>query len=1044
MEKMLKKKKLLLICINLIGFVVAALVLLNVQISTVESHWNEKLINKRSEIEQRVRNADALSDKIEKYYNETYTSKAKTAAFIIKHSEHLTSDNFYLSNLRERLEVTNLFIADKEGSVLFYASLPVSANINKDRFNELRTVFLTDKTDACSTPFEVDFNNSVRRYYAAKIDDNTEVIVEQNPEELKRNQELISSHDSVLKKIKVGVNGFVFSISAKDYTFSYYPANDELTGTDALVSGIHLEKLQDGYVGWIHVDDNVYYSSVLLNAEKNTFYISAVPMNEIVRSSFISGLAILLVLLMISSALSAYTYYIIEDSAKKYQDLKDENDGLTDHRRMTIWAEAARRAGVMNVFGFIVFVLLCVYIQALFAISNDSISNLATSEDIKNIVYENEDFDKNFETASDTNYLNKCEMAAYLLANAPSLRDKQALAALSNALDVYAIYVFDDEGNIVASSSGYEKFTLSEDPGSQSYEFRRLLNGTDYVIQKPQPDDLTGSIFQYIGVAMKNSDGYGDGFVQVAVSQEKLDDLKSAASMQTVLEDSQNGINGRIFSVDKETLTFSYFPDKKYIGKPVSDYGVKDEYLKDGYENYISVDGQNYFGKVIETDGEFVFVLLKNNGSIFNGFNKSTAYMALIALVISLSVFSAPYCERYESLKKEFGTKKAESLDTGGSNENEKKSFNISINGIDKSTQSVSSRWSLSALSWTEMTPEEKLSFICEVYYMIAASLICIQVFFGRNYLDENSIILYIINKQWERSFNIFSITASIMFISNMSVFLLLFRSMLKSLAKSLGSRGATICQLFRSFIKYITWIAVIYYCLTLFGANPRALLASAGLLTAVIGFGAQNVIGDILAGLFIIFEGEFRVGDIVTIGEWRGKVLEIGVRTTKIESTGNDVKIFANSSVTGVINMTRRSSRAVINVGIDYGESLERVEAVLAEELPKLKQLIPGIIDGPFYSGVSSLGDSAVIIEILAYCEEQNRLGLQYKLNRAVKLIFDEHEIAIPYPNITVNEPQPAKQATWVEKYRAEKFVNEQSAKSMEVKARNTDHSLT
>ncbi len=1042
MEKMLREKKLLLICINLIGFAVAALVLLNVQISTVESHWNERLINKRYEIEQNVKNAESLSNKIEKYYDETYTSKAKTAAFIIKHSEHLTSDNFYLSNLRERLEVTNLFIADRDGSVLFYASLPVSANINKNRFNELRTVFLTDKTDAHSEPFEVDFNNSVRRYYAAKIDDNTEVIVEQNPEELKKNLELINSHDSVLKKIKVGVNGFVFSISANDYTFNYYPANTELTGTDALVSGIHLEKLRDGYLGWMHVDDRVYYSSVLLDAENNTFYISAVPMNEIIRSSFISGLAILLILLMISSALSVYTYYIIDDSAKKYQNFKDKSDGFTDHRRMTIWAESVRRAGIMNILGFVTFVLLCVYVQALFSISNDSISNLATSEDIKNTVYENEEFDKEFEAASDTNYLNKCEMAAYLLGNAPGLRDKQALAALSNALDVYAIYIFDDDGNIVASSSGYEKFTLSDDPGSQSYEFRRLLNGTDYVIQKPQPDDLTGSIFQYIGVAIKNSEGYSDGFVQIAVSPEKLDELKSTTGMQTVLKDAQNGINGRIFSVDKETLTFSYFPDDKYIGRQASDYGVKEEYLRDGYENYISIDGQNYFGKVIETDSEFVFVLLKNNGSVFSGFNESTIYMALIALIISLSVFSVPYCERYESMRKDFKEAKDERQDIADGNENEEKNFNVNISGVDKSTQPVSSRWSLTALSWTEMTPEEKLSFICQVYYMTVACMICIQVSFGRNYLDENSIILYIINKQWERSFNIFSITAAIMFISNMSVFLLFFRSMLRSLAKSLGSRGATICQLFRSFIKYITWVAIIYYCLTLFGANPRALLASAGLLTAVIGFGAQNVIGDILAGLFIIFEGEFRVGDIVTIGEWRGKVLEIGVRTTKIESTGNDVKIFANSSVTGVINMTSRRSRAIIHIGIDYGESLERVEAVLAEELPKLKGIIPGIIDGPIYSGVSSLGESAVIIEILAYCEEENRLGLEYKLNRAVKLIFDEHEIAIPYPNITVNEPQPAKQATWVEKYRAEKFVNEQSAKSKDANSKIVDHS--
>lgn len=1043
MKNMLRKKKLILLCINIIGFLIAALLLINVQISTVENRWNEKLSAKCTEIKQRVKKADDLSEKLETYYNRIYTSKAKTAAFIIRHSEHFNPDNFHLSNLRERLGVTNLFIADNEGNVLFYASMPVTSNISRDRFNALRTVFLTDNIDAESTPFEVDYSNALRRYYAARIDENTEIIVEQNPEELKRNIEAIDSNESILKKIKVGVNGFVFAVSATDYTFSYFPEDNELIGTDALVSGLKKGELRDGFTGWIHVKDKLYYSSVMLSADKNAFYIAAVPVNEIIRSSLISGIAMLTIFLMISSALSAYVYYVIENSAGKYQNLKSDSDGFTDHKRMKLWAETARKAGVMNIFGLLFFIFLCVYIQALFSTSNDSITNLATSENINNVIYENVELEKKLEATYDENYLNKCEVAAYLLGDAPELKEKQVLTALSKALGVYAIHVFDDDGSIVASSSSYENFTLSNDPNSQSYEFRRLLNGTDYVIQNAQPDDLTGSMLQYIGVSIKDSEGFRDGFVQIAVLPDELNDLETATSLDNVLADAENGINGLIFSVDKETLSFSYFPEKKYIGKLAADYGIKEEYLKDGYENYISVDGENYFGKVIETENEYVFVVLKNSGSILIGFDKSTAYMVIIAFIISIAIFAVPYCERYELLSCDFKKNTPADSDNdekGDSIEAEASNFDVNVNGVNKSTQSVSSRWSLTALPWSDMTPEEKLSFICKAYYIIIAVLVCIQIFFGRQFLDSSSILLYIINKKWERNFNIFSITASIMFISVMSVFLLLFRSMLKSLAKSLGSRGATICQLFRSFIKYITWVVVIYYCLTLFGANPSALLASAGLLTAVIGFGAQNVIGDILAGLFIIFEGEFRVGDIVTIGDWRGKVLEIGVRTTKIESIGNDVKIFANSAVTGVINMTRRSSCAIIDVGIDYGESLERVEAILAEELPKLKTVIPAIIEGPYYSGVSALGESAVIIEILAYCDEQNRVGVQYMMNRAIKLIFDEHDIVIPYPNVTVNEPHEQRMATWIEKYRAEKFVNEQSIKSKKAKAKIFD----
>ena len=103
----------------------------------------------------------------------------------------------------------------------------------------------------------------------------------------------------------------------------------------------------------------------------------------------------------------------------------------------------------------------------------------------------------------------------------------------------------------------------------------------------------------------------------------------------------------------------------------------------------------------------------------------------------------------------------------------------------------------------------------------------------------------------------------------------------------------------------------MLYYCFALFGVDTATLLVSAGILSIAISLGAKDMVGDILAGLFIIFEGEFRVGDIVMIGDWRGTVLEIGVRTTKIEDGSKNIKIIRNSNVTDVINMTKRSSYA-------------------------------------------------------------------------------------------------------------------------------------
>ena len=196
-----------------------------------------------------------------------------------------------------------------------------------------------------------------------------------------------------------------------------------------------------------------------------------------------------------------------------------------------------------------------------------------------------------------------------------------------------------------------------------------------------------------------------------------------------------------------------------------------------------------------------------------------------------------------------------------------------------------------------------------------------------------------------------------------------LIKKLLKLLAITFGARGETICRMISSFIKYLSVIAMLYYCFALFGVDTATLLASAGILSIAISLGAKDMVGDILAGLFIIFEGEFRVGDVVNIGGWIGTVLEIGIRTTKIEDGSKNIKIIRNSNVSDVINMTKHTSFASCDMGIEYGESLERVENIFEKEFPNIKNRLPAIMDGPFYKGVVALADNSVNVRIVAQC---------------------------------------------------------------------------
>ncbi len=175
--------------------------------------------------------------------------------------------------------------------------------------------------------------------------------------------------------------------------------------------------------------------------------------------------------------------------------------------------------------------------------------------------------------------------------------------------------------------------------------------------------------------------------------------------------------------------------------------------------------------------------------------------------------------------------------------------------------------------------------------------------------------------------------------------------------------------------------------------------------MSLVVGLGAQSLIKDIIAGIFIVFEGEFRVGDIVTINNFRGTVTDIGLRTTKISGGGN-VKIFNNSEISGVLNMTKETSVASATIGLEYGQDIDVVEEVLNRELPLLKENNDKILDGPTSLGVSELAERRFTITVIARCSEQNVREVNRFLNKSLLQIFNRYGIRI------ANQPA-AKQIT-------------------------------
>lgn len=228
------------------------------------------------------------------------------------------------------------------------------------------------------------------------------------------------------------------------------------------------------------------------------------------------------------------------------------------------------------------------------------------------------------------------------------------------------------------------------------------------------------------------------------------------------------------------------------------------------------------------------------------------------------------------------------------------------------------------------------------------------------------------------------------------------------AIAKSVtlkSKRGLTVARLVENIIKYVIAIIAAIICIGYFIEDTASLITGVSALTLVVGLGAQSLISDVVAGIFIVFEGSIQIDDMVDIDGFIGTVHEIGLRTTKIIDPSGNVQIVNNSKINYIVNKSKNLSIAGIDVGIEYKESIERVEKVLEEELPKIKEKMPTVIEGPYYKGVSALGDSAVMLKIIATCREEDRAQLTRDLNREIKLIFDNNNINIPFPQLNITQ---------------------------------------
>ncbi|MCZ7530659.1 MAG: mechanosensitive ion channel family protein [Acidimicrobiia bacterium] len=220
------------------------------------------------------------------------------------------------------------------------------------------------------------------------------------------------------------------------------------------------------------------------------------------------------------------------------------------------------------------------------------------------------------------------------------------------------------------------------------------------------------------------------------------------------------------------------------------------------------------------------------------------------------------------------------------------------------------------------------------------------------------------------------------------------------------AQRSRAIGSVMRGVSSFLIWSFAIFWSLTVLGVNLAPLIAGAGIAGVALGFGAQTMVKDFLAGVFIIIEDQIGVGDIVDLGPATGTVEDVSLRVTRIRDVEGVVWFVPNGEIQRVGNLSQQWSRALLDIDVAYDTDIDAASALIkavAQDLADDEEWSARILEPPEVWGVERFGPDAISIRLVIKTRPLEQFAVQRELRRRLKDAFDATGIEIPFPQRTV-----------------------------------------
>ena len=628
---------------------------------------------------------------------------------------------------------------------------------------------------------------------------------------------------------------------------------------------------------------------------------------------------------------------------------------------------------------------------------------LRYGKDTLNVIfeqYESKDRDQNrsIKREEESWFIYCGEKLAALLSDYPELNTRRKLQESCDILGIDYIMTFDPEGRQILCSRDYAGFRLDDETDEDMYDFRRLLHGVPSIVHEPVMNGMTGLVRQLIGVKMPEEKTSGmHGALLMALMPERTSSL--SASFVSAGTQTRASARGTIcFAADAATGEIVKSGNPAMIGRTIAECGLPERSLRDGYMDFTPIAGSNYL-VITNRDTDHIYYYAVESGTVFQsiilyGLVVSLLFALVLAILLTFlfSGYSEKAFEEWAAIRargKEKRAEKAKKQSEADSTKKEKRSLPQILRDN---------------IHWSEKLPNQKVSIILHAGLIILI-LCTLDVLSGKSLPNESydTMLGFLLHGDWMRGLNLFGLCSILVIIAIAYLVNIVCSWLLRLSAGLFAGHGETICRLLYSCIKYVTVIGAIYFSLEYLGFSAGAILASLGVVSLALSLGAQDLIADILAGLAVVFDGSFHVGDIVKINGTCGTVLEIGVRTTNLRVSGNNIMVINNHEIRDILNMSKELSEFRLELRVNADESLLRLEELLNRELPSIGRKNSKIVEGPYLLGVTSLRgcELGVQLQILtlsidAVVKQKDSYDVKLYLNREIHLLFEREGVKL------------------------------------------------